>query len=176
VELIHHGDRYPNYPSYGVAAYYKPATIMVALRGVLGEATFNKAYKEYIRRWAYKHPTPYDFFNTFDNVSGKDLSWFWRSWFFETWKLDQAIDTVTSDRDSVTIVLENRGKLPMPVSLAVTRVNGKVDRVTLPADIWFKGERKQTVRVAREPVIRNIEVDPDKDFPDIDRSNQAWPR
>jgi hypothetical protein len=64
----------------------------------------------------------------------------------------------------------------MPVLLAVTRVNGKVDRVALPADIWFKGERKQTVRVAREPVIRNIEVDPDKEFPDIDRSNQVWPR
>ncbi|HEY4649055.1 MAG TPA: M1 family metallopeptidase, partial [Gemmatimonadales bacterium] len=56
VELIHHGDHYPNYPSYGVAAYYKPATIMVALRGVLGTDTFNKAYKEYIRRWSYKHP------------------------------------------------------------------------------------------------------------------------
>jgi hypothetical protein len=176
VELMHHGDRYPNYPSYGVAAYYKPATIMVALRGVLGEQTFDKAYREYIKRWAYKHPSPYDFFNTFENVSGKDLSWFWRSWFFETWKLDQSIDTVTTDRDSVTIVLDNRGKIPMPVLLAVTRVDGKVDRLTLPPDIWLRGDRRQTVRIAREPVVRSIEVDPDKEFPDLDRSNQVWPR
>jgi hypothetical protein len=176
VELMHHGDRYPNYPSYGVAAYYKPATILVALRGVLGEQTFDKAYREYFKRWAYKHPSPYDFFNTFENVSGKDLSWFWRSWFFETWKMDQSIDTVTTDRDSVTIVLNNRGKVPMPVLLAVTRVDGKVDRLTLPADIWLRGERKQTVRIAREPVVRSIEIDPEKEFPDLDRSNQVWPR
>jgi hypothetical protein len=176
VELMHHGDRYPNYPSYGVAAYYKPATIMVALRGVLGEQTFNQAYREYVKRWAYKHPSPYDFFNTFENVSGRDLSWFWRSWFFETWKMDQSIDTVTTDRDSVTIVLDNRGKVPMPVLLAVTRVDGKVDHLTLPADVWLRGGRRQSVRVAREPVIRTIEVDPDKEFPDLDRSNQVWPR
>jgi hypothetical protein len=176
VELMHHGDRYPNYPSYGVAAYYKPATILVALRGVLGEPTFDKAYREYIKRWAYKHPSPYDFFHTFENVSGKDLSWFWRSWFFETWKMDQSIDTVTTDRDSVTIVLDNRGKVPMPVLLAVTRVNGKVDHITLPADIWLRGERRQIVRIAREPVVRNVEIDPEKEFPDLDRSNQVWPR
>jgi peptidase M1-like protein len=176
VELMHHSDRFPNYGSYGVAAYYKPATILVALRGVLGEQTFNKAYQEYIRRWAYKHPSPYDFFNTFENVSGKDLSWFWRSWFFETWKLDQAIDTVTTDKDSVDIVLESKGKIPMPVVLAVTRVNGTVDHVTLPADVWLRGDRRHTIRVAREPVVRSIEVDPEKEFPDIDRSNQVWPR
>jgi peptidase M1-like protein len=176
VELMHHGDRYPNYPSYGVAAYYKPATILVALRGVLGEQTFDKAYREYVKRWAYKHPSPYDFFNTFENVSGKDLSWFWRSWFFETWKMDQSIDTVMTDRDSVTIVLDNRGKVPMPVLLAVTRVDGKVDHLTLPPDIWLRGERRKTVRIAREPVVRNIEIDPEKEFPDLDRSNQVWPR
>jgi aminopeptidase N len=176
VELMHHGDRYPNYGSYGVASYYKPATVLVALRGVLGEETFDRAYREYIHRWAYKHPTPYDFFNTFNNVSGKDLSWFWRSWFFETWKLDQAIDTVTSDRDSVTVVLENRGKVAMPVLLSVTRINGKAEQVTVPVDVWFHGTNRYDLRLAKEPTIRGIEIDPDKRFPDVDRSNQVWPR
>src|SRR5215217_3087693 len=176
VELIHHGDHYPNYPSYGVASYYKPATIMVALRGVLGPDTFNKAYKEYIRRWAYKHPTPYDLFNTFENVSGRDLSWFWRSWFFEAWKLDQGIDTVTTTGNSLDIVVLNKGKIPMPVHLTVTRISGPVEHDTLPADVWLKGERRQTIRVAREPAIRSIEIDAEKEFPDLDRSNQVWPR
>jgi hypothetical protein len=90
--------------------------------------------------------------------------------------MDQSIDTVTTDRDSVTIVLDNRGKVPMPVLLAVTRVDGKVDRITLPADIWLRGERRKTIRIAREPVVRSIEVDPAKEFPDLDRSNQVWPR
>ncbi len=71
VELMHHGDRFPNYNAYGVAAYYKPATVLVALRGVLGRDTFHKAFTEYGRRWLYKHPSPYDFFDTFDQVSAR---------------------------------------------------------------------------------------------------------
>jgi aminopeptidase N len=176
VELMRYGDRYPNYPSYGVASYYKPASVLVALRGVLGTDTFNRAYKEYIRRWAYKHPSPYDLFNTFENVSGQDLSWFWRTWFFETWKLDQAIDTVTTVGDSLEIVVVNKGKAIMPLRLAVTRTTGQVDRLTFPAEFWFQGERRRTVRVAREPAVKTIELDPQREFPDIDRSNQVWPR
>jgi len=176
VELMRHGDRYPNHASYGIASYYKPATIMVALRGVLGPETFQKAFAEYVRRWSYKHPSPYDLFNTFENVSGQDLSWFWRSWFFETWKLDQAIDTVTTVGDSLEIMVENRGRVPMPVRLAVTRTNGRVDRVTLPVDAWFQGERRRTARVARSPAVKTIEIDIERDFPDFDRSNQVWPR
>ena len=175
-ELMHHGDRYPSYSSYGVASYYKPATVLVALRGVVGRETFHKALTEYIRRWQYKHPSPYDFFHTFEDVSGKDLSWFWRTWFFETWKLDQAIDTVTPVGDSLDIVVENRGRAVMPVPLAVTRTNGQVERVTLSVETWFAGTRRRTVRVARNPAVKTIEIDSEKEFPDLDRSNQVWPR
>jgi aminopeptidase N len=176
VELMRHGDRYPSYGSYGVASYYKPATILVALRGVLGEQTFNRAYREYAKRWLYKHPAPDDFFNTFDAVSGQDLSWFWRSWMFETWRLDQAIDTVLTVGDSLEIVVKNEGRAPMPIRLAVTRANGQLDSLTIPANAWFTGERRRAIRVPREPAVKSIEIDPKKDFPDIDRSNQGWPR
>jgi hypothetical protein len=177
VELMHHGDRYPNYGAYGEAAYYKPATVLVALRGVLGRETFHKAFTEYGRRWLYKHPSPYDFFDTVEGVSGRDLSWFWRTWFFETWKLDQAIDTVTTVGDSVEVVISNRGKAPMPVKLAVTREGGvATDTVTIPVEVWLSGARSTTVRLAREPTIKTIEIDPGNEFPDIDRGNQKWPR
>jgi len=176
VELMHHGDRYPTYASYGVASYYKPASVLVALRAVLGEETFHKAYTEYIRRWSYKHPSPYDFFHTFEDVSGKDLSWFWRTWFFETWKLDQAIDTVTTAGDSLEVIVENRGRAPMPVFLTVTRANGRVDQLTIPVDVWFAGDRRHAIRIAREPKVKTIEIDTQKEFPDLDRSNQVWPR
>ena len=176
VELMHHGDRFPSYNAYGVAAYYKPATVMVALRGVLGRDLFHKAFTEYGRRWQYKHPTPYDFFDTFDDVSGRDLSWFWRTWFFETWRLDQAIDSVATVGDSVEIGIENRGRAPMPVPLVVTRADGKVDSLTVPVDVWLGGAKRTTVRVAREPAVKSIEIDPGHDFPDVDRDNQRWPR
>jgi aminopeptidase N len=176
VELMHHGDRYPTYAAYGVASYYKPASVLVALRAVLGAETFHKAYTEYIRRWSYKHPSPYDFFHTFEDVSGKDLSWFWRTWFFETWKLDQAIDTVTTAGDSLEVIVENRGRAPMPMFLAVTRANGRVDQLTIPVDVWFGGARRHAIRIAREPMVKSIEIDPEKEFPDLDRTNQVWPR
>jgi hypothetical protein len=176
VELMRHGDRYPSYNSYGVASYYKPATILVALRGVLGRDLFHKAFTEYIRRWAYKHPSPYDFFHTFDNVSGQDLSWFWRTWFFETWRLDQAIDTVATVGDSIEISIGNRGRAPMPVLLAVTRTNGQVERLTVPVDVWLDGSRHHSIRVGREPAIKRVEIDPGNMFPDVDRGNQVWPR
>jgi hypothetical protein len=83
---------------------------------------------------------------------------------------------VINQRDSVEIVLENRGRAAMPVRLSISRINGRVDRLTVPAEVWLAGERRRTVRVAREPMVRNIEVDTEKDFPDLDRSNQVWPR
>ncbi|HEY9014931.1 MAG TPA: hypothetical protein VIM84_07700, partial [Gemmatimonadales bacterium] len=100
----------------------------------------------------------------------------WRSWFYETWKLDQAIDTVQTVGDSVEIIVVNQGKVPMPVHLAITRIDGKVENLSLPADIWFDGERRRTVRVARQPAVRTVQIDAEKEFPDLDRSNQVWPR
>jgi peptidase M1-like protein len=176
VEPMRHGDRYPNYNAYGVASYYKPATALVALRGVLGRETFHKALTEYGRRWLYKHPSPYDFFNTVANVAGGDLSWFWRTWFFETWKLDQAIDTVITVGDSVEVVLANRGRAPMPVHLAVTRADGTADTVRIPVEVWLAGAKRTTVRIAREPAVKTLEIDPANEFPDVDRGNQRWPR
>jgi len=176
VELMHHGDRYPNYTAYGTASYYKTATVLVALRGVLGRDTFERAFKEYGRRWEYKHPTPYDFFNTVEDVAGRDLSWFWRTWFFETWKLDQAIDTVASAGDSLEVVVSNRGRAPMPVHLVVTRSEGEPQVVEIPVSVWFTGAKRTTVRIPREPAIKTIEIDPKREFPDIDRGNGMWPR
>ena len=76
----------------GSAAYYKPVLMLTSLRNaVLGPERFDAAFREYISRWAFKHPTPWDFFHTMENVAGEDLGWFWRSWVFNTWKLDQTV-------------------------------------------------------------------------------------
>ena len=176
VELMRHGDRYPNYNAYGTATYYKMATVMVALRGVLGEETYHRGLREYGRRWEYKHPMPQDLFNTFEDVSKQDLSWFWRTWFYETWRLDQAIDTVATVGDSLEVVVTNRGRAPMPVPLVVSRTAGGADTVTVPVRVWLDGTKRTTVRVAKEPAVKSIEIDPGRDFPDVDRGNQSWPR
>jgi hypothetical protein len=161
---------------YFIMYYDKTAQVMSALRAVLGEGTFHRAYREYGQRWIGRHPYPADFFNTMSDVSGRDLSWFWRSWFYEPWSLDQAIASVRADGDSVAITVEDRGLVPMPVVLAVTREGGAVQRVEAPVDVWLSGAREWVAHVAAAPRIVSVEIDPDEAFPDIDRGNQRWER
>jgi hypothetical protein len=84
------------------AAYEKPALGLTILREqILGEERFDFAFKTYIKRWAFKHPTPWDFFHSMDNAAGEDLSWFWNEWFLQTWKLDQGVKAINyTDNDA----------------------------------------------------------------------------
>src|SRR4029079_11099073 len=121
VALMRHGDQYPyGSPAYSIASYEKMATNMVALRTILGDEAFLSSYRTYGLRWSFRHPTPYDFFNSFSSLSGKDLSWFWRTWWYETWTLDQAVASVTEVGERTNIVVADRGLAPMPVRLAIT--------------------------------------------------------
>lgn len=172
--LMRPGDGYPP-DLYFVMFYDKTAQVLAALRGVLGEATFHRALREYGRRWTGRHPYPYDFFNTFSDVAGQDLGWFWTTWFYEAWPLDQAIASVETRGDSTAITIENRGLAPMPVLLAVTRADGAEQRLTVPIDAWLGGARRHVVRVGASPAVTRVVIDPDGLFPDVDRANQVWP-
>jgi hypothetical protein len=175
VELMRHGEQYPaNSPAYGVASYGKMASILRMLRGLLGEETFNRAYREYGRRWINKHPTPSDMWNTFNDVSGRDLWWFWRTWFYETWTLDQAIASVTPAGGALEIVVEDRGLAPMPARVAVTRADGTIERLEVPVEVWLGGAKRHTLRVANGATVSKVEIDPEQLFADVDRTNQTW--
>jgi aminopeptidase N len=171
--LMTPGDLFPS-DLYNVMYYDKTAQVLAALRGMLGEATFHRAFREYGRRWTGRHPYPYDFFNTIEDVSKQDLSWFWNSWFFEAWPLDQAIASVRNDGASVAITVEDRGLAPMPIELAITRENGKTERLRISASVWLRGARTYVARVARTPEVVRVEIDPDGLFPDTNRNNQRW--
>ena len=109
--------------------YTKPAEGLHFLRDeVVDSAAFDAAFKEYIRRWAFKHPTPADFFRTMNDALGEDLSWFWRSWFYRTDHLDQAVDSVvqrdTAGRAMARIFFSSRDEMVAPLDLAITLANG----------------------------------------------------
>ncbi len=171
--LMTPGDLFPS-DLYNVMYYDKTAQILSALRGILGDETFHRAYREYGRRWTGRHPYPYDFFNTIEDVSKQELSWFWSSWFFEAWPLDQAIASVRKSGGQLSITIEDRGLAPMPIELAVTRANGTVERVHVPASVWLHGARSYVARVPAMPAVTRVEIDPNDLFPDVDRSNQQW--
>lgn len=160
----------------GVAEYDKPSIMLNALRDVvLGKERFDVAFREYIHRWAFKHPTPWDFFHTIENVSGEDLGWFWQAWVFNNWKLDQAVtrvNHVNNEVDGAFITIENLGQMVMPVTVLIKESNGKEQRIDLPVEVWQRG-KEWTFRVKTTSRITEVILDPDKKLPDVNRKNNS---
>jgi aminopeptidase N len=169
-----HSDRYPAAAAYVIASYEKPVSIFRSLRGVIGDSAFVRAFRDHGRGWRNKHPTPYDLWNSFENASDRPLDWFWRTWFYETWTMDLAIVGGRVVGDSLEIDIERRQAAPMPAVLLVRRDGGREDRVTVPAEVWLSGATRHTRRVAASPRVLSVELDPDKLFPDMMRSNDRW--
>ena len=162
----------------GVAAYLKPSMMLQSLRNiVLDSNRFDGAFREYIRRWAFKHPTPWDFFHTMENVSGEDLGWFWKGWVLNTWKLDQAVRGVTYIDDKPTngseVTIENMEKMVMPVIAVVREANGKEHRINLPVEVWQRGAL-WTFSVPTTTEVKEVILDPDNKLPDYNRTNNSW--
>lgn len=162
----------------GVLAYYKPAIGLTLLREqILGPDRFDRAFKTYIDRWAYKHPTPDDFFRTIENVSGENLNWFWRGWYINNWKLDQAVRDVkyvkNDPAQGALITIENLEKMPMPVILEIKTKSGKVSRLKLPVEVWQRNKQWTFIYPSDEEIV-SVVSDPDKVFPDSNSANNSW--
>jgi aminopeptidase N len=157
--------------------YQKPALMMQLLRyEVLGKDRFDAAFRDYIRSWAFKHPTPADFFRLMRDQSGMELDWFWRGWIYTTARLDQAVDSVSTRPDGGSNVhLSNRGTMVMPAELTITFADGGTVTTRLPVEMWNLGDRF-LYRVPGTKRVSRVEVDPRHVMPDVDRRNNAWPR
>jgi Peptidase family M1 domain len=162
----------------GKLLYYKPAEGLHMLRDlVIGRERFDAAFKTYISRWAYKHPAPYDFFRTIENVTGEDLNWFWRSWFVNNWQLDQAISEVkyvkNDPKRGAILTIENLEKMPMPVDIEVKTKSGAVQNIKLPFEIWQRNT-SWSFKVPTTEEIEKITIDPKNQLPDLNSSNNVW--
>jgi aminopeptidase N len=143
---------------------------------VLGKDRFDAAFREYIKAWAFKHPTPADFFRMMRDESGMDLDWFWRGWIYSTARLDQSVDSVAARADGGSNVsLGNRGTMVMPAELALKFADGSQTTVKLPVEMWNLGSRF-VYRVPDKKRVTRAEVDPRRALPDVDRANNVWPR
>jgi hypothetical protein len=158
--------------------YFKTAVGLNILRNsVIGADRFDYAFKTYIRRWAFKHPQPDDFFRTMNDAAGEDLGWFWKEWFYETWKLDQSIKKVAYIKDKpengALITIENLGEMAMPVTLNITEQSGNTQQVKLPVEIWQRSG-EWTFKCNSTSSIVSVVLDPGNELPDTDRSNNSW--
>jgi hypothetical protein len=156
--------------------YQKPALMMQTLRyEVLGKERFDYAFRQYLRAWAYKHPTPADFFRLMRDASGMDLDFFWRDWIYTTARLDQAVDSVSTADGAQKVFLSNRGTMTLPLEMELTYADGTTERVRLPVEMWNLGPRfAYRVRGGRQ--VMGVVVDPRGVLPDVDRKNNLVQR
>ena len=158
--------------------YSKTAYGLKMLRDVvIGKDRFDYAFRNYIEKWAFKHPTPYDFFRCINSAVGEDLNWFWKEWFFTNWTLDQSLTNVTyinNDPSAGTLItIENKGKMILPVIVKVFETNGKAETIQLPVEIWQRGGT-WTFKYPSTSKIDKVVLDPQNVLPDVDRKNNQW--
>ncbi len=170
VVCMRHADAYGE-DDFGFASYSKPAAILHQLRGLLGDATFFAAFRRYAADWAFKHPYPYDFFRSFSDAAGQDLEPYFRTWFFEAWKLEHAIADVAASADATVVTVEDRGRALHPCVVEATFEGGKTERQTVPVATWSSGRRAQ-LRFAGNAT--KVVIDPDTTSLDCNRKNNQW--
>lgn len=162
----------------GIAAYRKPGQALALLRStILGPARFDAAFQSYIRRWAYKHPQPDDFFRSMENGAGEDLGWFWRGWFMTTARLDQAVTNVSYIKNDpskgIVVEIQNLEQMVMPPVVQVTLADGTSSVINMPVEVWQRGGT-YSFSVPSTKVVASVTIDPDHLYPDIDSTNNTF--
>lgn len=164
----------------GIAAYLKPSVGLQQLREeILGAEAFDEAFREYIRRWAYKHPTAADFYRTMEDAAGQRLDWFWRGWFVENARYDQTVESVTARQNNaaqeVQVTFGNRARGVLPIRARFTFSDGTTQEVRYPAEVWSLNSVRYPRRFVFEgKTLTKIEVDPEQRLVDFDRTNNVW--
>jgi hypothetical protein len=159
-------------------AYFKGALGLVLLREqILGPERFDPAFRRYIATWAYKHPTPSDFFRMMESESGEDLSWWWRGWYFNNWQLDLGVSAAKYvDGDparGVVVTLQSLQKLVMPATLRIDFADGShLDR-RVPVETWLQRRAPELTLPTTQRIV-HLSIDPDAKLPDRDRGNNGY--
>ncbi|MDJ1493389.1 M1 family metallopeptidase [Cytophagaceae bacterium DM2B3-1] len=161
-----------NQLSYGFASYFRPAVAYATLQDILGKDKFKQVLNEYMSRWNGKHPSPYDFFYTFNNATKEDLTWFWKPWFFERGYSDLNIKKVETGK-TTKIIIGRNGILPVPISLTVTFTDGTTDTHHETARVWQSGVREFAITKKYTKSIQKIDLG-SPEIPDINIQNNTY--
>jgi len=161
-----------NQLSYTFASYMRSAVAYATLQDVLGKEKFKQVLQEYMRRWNGKHPSPYDFFFSFNDVAKEDLTWFWQPWFFDRGHADLGIKKVETSK-TTRITIARNGILPVPVHLTVTFADGATDTIHETARVWQTGVKETVITKKYDKPIKRIELG-NPQIPDVDGKNNVY--
>lgn len=160
---------------FGNNEYGKASLGYLAMKDLLGDELFKKCLHEYMNRWNGKHPIPWDFFNTFSNVAGKNLNWFWNNWFFGTAYIDYVLGDVKKSSSGYSIPIKNTGGLFAPVDVVVKYTDGSTETKHLTPSVWEKDNKQTTVVIATKKTIESVNLEGGI-FVDADKSNNSTPK
>ena len=141
---------------YFTNSYPKPAMGYLYIKDYLGDALFTRALHHYIQQWHGKHPMPNDFFYSMNAGSGKNLNWFWKSWFFDNGIPDLAITSVKTNANKATVVVTNKGGKPVPVDLHVSYKDNSTEKIHRSISVWEKGATSTTIIFPAAKAIRKL--------------------
>jgi hypothetical protein len=167
-----------NEPYRHPITYFKSAFGLTLLReDILGPQRFDFAFRKFIADWAFKHPSPSDFFRAMASEGGEDLDYFWRGWYFNNWSLDMAVTAAVpvdpgDPTKGVKVTVANLGKLVMPATLRVELSGGGHVDVAVPVETWLLNT-SHTFTVATPGVVTMVTLDPEHVIPDVDRGNNV---
>jgi aminopeptidase N len=158
-------------------SYFKGALGLILLREqILGPERFDPAFRRYIATWAYRHPTPSDFFRFMSSEAGEDLSWWWRGWYLNNWQLDLGVSAASYvDNDpakGVSVTLVSRQKLAMPATLRIDYADGSHEDVRVPVETWRQSATPKLALPTTKRVSK-LTLDPEHKLPDADRGNNS---
>jgi len=159
--------------AYGINAYGKPSLGYLAVKDMLGDDLFRKCLHAWMDRWHGKHPSPWDFFYTFDNVAGQNLDWFWTDWFFGNAYIDLGVKSVAKAHGGYTVVIDNVGGMDAPLDLDLTYADGSHETVHETSAIWKADQREATVTVHTPKSLTSLTLDGGI-WMDADASNNGW--
>lgn len=145
--------------AYGPNAYGKAALGYLAVKDLLGDAVFRKCLQGFMERWHGKHPIPWDLFNSFNDISGKKLNWFWRNWYFSNGYIDMAVAGVAKTGSGYSVSIDNIGGMAAPVDLVLHYRDGSTDTIHQTPAIWEADQQKATVAIATRKTLQSLALD-----------------
>ncbi|WP_342331140.1 M1 family metallopeptidase [Pedobacter sp. FW305-3-2-15-E-R2A2] len=158
---------------YGNNAYVKPSLAYLALKDMLGDVAFKKYLHAYMDRWNGKHPIPWDFFYTLNNVSGQSLNWYWNNWFFSNNYIDLSITKVTNKGLAYQLALRNTGGFAVPFDVILTYKDGSTELFHQTPALWKTNQKAAIVSLNAKKAVSKIDINGGL-FVDANAGDNTW--
>lgn len=162
-----------NGPGMGNNEYGKASLGYLAMKDMLGDVLFKKCLHEYMNRWNGKHPTPWDFFYTFNDAANRNMNWFWNNWFFTSSYIDLAVRNTIKTNSGYTVTVDNIGGMAAPVDIIAIYSDGTKETFHQTPAIWEKNQQQAVIKIAADKTIASLQL-AGGIFMDADETNNRW--